>query len=101
MDEKKEQTGLDIELPDKWAEGTYTNFSIIAHSNSEFVIDFVRIIPGMPKGRIKARMVLNPTHAKQFSELMQRQIHLYEKQFGEIHVPGELIINIDKPVGQA
>ena len=97
----KEQPGVDIELPEELAEGTYVNFSIIAHSDSEFVIDFVRIIPGIPKGRIKARVVLNPVHAKQLTELLRTQVQMYEKQFGEIHTPGKLVLNINNPIGEA
>ena len=99
--DKKNNPGLDIELPEELAEGFFTNFSIIAHSDAEFVIDFVRIIPGMMKGKIKARIIFNPIHAKQFNELLTQQIHTYEKQFGEIELPKELLINIDKPLGQA
>ena len=101
MTEKNEQPSLDIELSEKIAEGMYTNFSIISHSDTEFVIDFVRVIPGMPKGRVKSRIILNPVHAKQFLELFNHQVQVYEKQFGEIHLPGQVIININKPLGQA
>ena len=101
MTEKNEQPSLDIELSEKIAEGIYTNFSIISHSDTEFVLDFVRIIPGMPNGRVKSRIILNPVHAKQFLELFNHQIQVYEKQFGEIPLPGQVIINMNKPLGQA
>ena len=56
--------GIDIELGEEMAEGQYANMVVIAHSTSEFVLDFVRIMPGLPKARVKSRIVLAPEHAK-------------------------------------
>ena len=62
MEEKKQQ--CDIELDRDVAQGTYSNLSIISHSSSEFIIDFIRIMPGMPKAEVKSRIILTPEHAK-------------------------------------
>jgi hypothetical protein len=58
------QNQLQIELSEEMAEGIYSNLAIITHSNSEFVIDFVRVMPGVPKAKVKSRIVLTPDHAK-------------------------------------
>ena len=92
---------LDIELPEVLAEGAYVNFSIVAHSETEFVIDFVRMLPGLPKARVKSRIVFNPLQSKQFLRLMEHQVKVYEKQFGSIDLPGEMVINVENPVGKA
>ena len=64
MDEKKRKNQINIELKEDVAQGIYSNLAIITHSNSEFVIDFVRIMPGIPKAEVKSRVILTPEHAK-------------------------------------
>ena len=61
---KKGQNQLNIELPEEVAEGTYSNLAIISHSNSEFVVDFIRLVPNVPKAKVKSRIILTPQHAK-------------------------------------
>ena len=61
----EEEKKIDISLSDEVAEGVYSNLAIITHSNSEFVVDFVSLMPGMPKGNVKSRIILTPQHAKQ------------------------------------
>lgn len=75
---------LNIELPEDIAEGTYSNLAIISHSPQEFVVDFVRIMPGMPKAKVKSRVLLTPEHAKRLMKALADNIKKYEQQFGAI-----------------
>ena len=63
-DPKKDQKQLNIELPEEIADGVYSNLAIISHSHSEFVVDFIRLMPNVPKAKVKSRIVLTPQHAK-------------------------------------
>ena len=83
-EEKKPQKQLNIELPEDIAEGVYSNLAIIAHSNSEFVVDFVRIVPNAPKAKVKSRVVLTPEHAKRLLSALADNIKKYETQYGTI-----------------
>ena len=78
---------LQIELKDDVAQGTYSNLAIIAHSTSEFVFDFVRMMPGVNKAKVKSRIVMTPEHAKRLALALQDNIMRYEAQFGEIRLP--------------
>jgi hypothetical protein len=80
----EQQNQINIELPEDIAEGIYSNFAIIAHSNQEFIIDYVRLMPGIPKARIKARIILTPQHAKRFIRALAENVKKYEQQFGVI-----------------
>lgn len=75
---------LNIELDADVAQGIYSNLAIINHSQSEFVIDFVSIMPGVPKSKVKSRIVLTPQHAKRFLKAMHDNVARFEKQNGEI-----------------
>src|SRR6266404_2190768 len=75
---------LNIELPDELAEGVYSNLAIIAHSPQEFVVDFLRIMPGIPKAKVKSRVVLTPEHAKRLMKALIDNVKKYEAQFGFI-----------------
>ena len=75
---------LNIELPEEVAEGIYSNLAVIAHSHSEFVIDFIKILPGVPKGKVKSRIILTPEHAKRLLKAISENIKRYEEQFGKI-----------------
>ncbi|MCD7710431.1 MAG: DUF3467 domain-containing protein [Porphyromonadaceae bacterium] len=81
--EKKE---LQIELTPDVAEGIYANLAVISHSSSEFVADFIRVLPGMPKAHVKSRIVLTPEHAKRLLFALEENVVKYEKQFGKINV---------------
>ena len=72
MEEKKQQ--FDIELNREVAQGTYSNLSIISHSSSEFIVDFIRIMPGMPKAEVKSRIILTPEHAKRLLLALQDNV---------------------------
>ena len=78
---------LQIELKEDIAEGTYANLAIIAHSTSEFVLDFVRMMPGISKAKVKSRIVMTPEHAKRLALALQDNLMRYEAQFGEIRLP--------------
>jgi hypothetical protein len=75
---------LNIELSEDMAEGTYANLAIITHSHAEFVIDFVNVMPGTPKSKVKSRIIFTPQHAKRFMKAMIDNIQKYEAMNGPI-----------------
>jgi hypothetical protein len=75
---------LNIELGEKESEGIYSNLAIITHSSAEFVIDFTRMVPNVPKAKVYARIIMTPQHAKSFLKALEENITKYESQFGEI-----------------
>ncbi|MDR1585335.1 MAG: DUF3467 domain-containing protein [Prevotellaceae bacterium] len=81
---EKKENQLNIELSAEVAEGTYSNLAIISHSSSEFVVDFIRIMPGTPKANVKSRIILTPEHAKRLFFALQDNIAKYEQQNGKI-----------------
>lgn len=83
-DEKAPQNQLNIELPEELAEGIYANLAIISHSHSEFVIDFIRMMPNVPKAKVKSRIILTPQHAKRLMRALQDNVKKFESQFGVI-----------------
>lgn len=78
------QRTMNIELGDKEWEGIYSNFAIITHSNSEFIVDFARILPGAKKAKVFSRIVMTPQHAKALLATLETNIAKYEKEFGKI-----------------
>ncbi|MEO0046279.1 MAG: hypothetical protein RL705_1470 [Bacteroidota bacterium] len=84
MSDSNQQGQINIELDEKIAEGIYSNLAIINHSASEFVVDFVTLMPGVPKAKVKSRIVLTPQHAKRFLKALGENIHRYELANGEI-----------------
>lgn len=88
-DKKKTQPGkgnkINIELPEEVAEGVYSNLAIISHSSSEFILDFVRIIPNVPKAKVKSRMILTPEHAKRLMKALNDNLVKFEAQYGKIN----------------
>ena len=81
---QNKQGQINIELDDKTAEGIYSNLAIINHSVSEFVIDYVTIMPGVPKAKVKSRIILTPQHAKRFLKALGENVNRFEKANGEI-----------------
>ena len=75
---------LQIELKEDIAQGIYANLAVITHSSSEFIVDFVRVMPGMPKAGVKSRIVLAPEHAKRLLRALEENIGKYERTFGTI-----------------
>lgn len=83
-----EEQKLNINLTPEMAEGIYANLAIIAHSSSEFVVDFVRMMPGLKQANVKSRIILTPEHAKKLLFALQDNVAKYEKQFGKIQING-------------
>lgn len=85
-DEKlNQQKGqINIDLKEDVAQGTYSNLAVITHSSAEFVLDFVRVMPGVPKADVKSRIILTPEHAKRFLHALQDNVEKYEKMHGPI-----------------
>ena len=84
MDEKiaPEQVNINIELPEEVAEGIYSNLAIITHSNSEFILDFIRIMPGVAKAKVKSRILLTPQHAKRLMKALKDNLAKFESVHG-------------------
>ena len=82
--EENKQNQINIELSQEVAEGTYSNLAVISHSSSEFIVDFVRIMPGVPKAHVKSRIILTPEHAKRLMHALQDNITKYESMYGKI-----------------
>ena len=77
---------INIELDEETAQGVYSNLAVITHSSSEFVVDFVRIMPGIPKAKVKSRVILTPEHAKRLLMALKENVNKFESQFGSIKV---------------
>ena len=85
MADAPEQQQINIELPEDQAEGIYSNLAIISHSPQEFVFDFIRVMPGVPKAKVKARVVVTHEHAKRLMKALIDNVKKYESQFGHIN----------------
>ncbi len=81
------QNQINIELSEDVAEGIYSNLAIISHSHSEFIVDFIRLVPNVPKAKVKSRIILTPQHAKRLMKALQDNIRRYEAQHGNIEDP--------------
>jgi len=102
---KPENSGqINIELTEEIAEGVYANLVMIAHSNTEFVLDFIRLMPGVPKAKVKSRVVVTPEHAKRLLTALKENIEKYENTFGPIKQTNEaprFPMNFGGTVGEA
>jgi len=83
---QKKQNQINIELPEEMADGIYANLAIISHSHSEFVVDFIRMLPNVPKAKVKSRVIITPEHAKRFLSALADNVKKYEAQHGKIDV---------------
>ena len=93
---------LNIELTEDIADGIYSNLAIITHSNSEFIIDFVKVVPGVPKAKVKSRIILTPQHAKRLLQALGENIAKYESIHGTIkQTDAGLPMNFGGPTAQA
>ena len=92
MENKEMNNQLQIELKEDVAQGIYANLAVITHSSSEFIVDFVRVMPGIPKAGVKSRIVLAPEHAKRLLRALEENIGKYERTFGPIRLLDEQII---------
>lgn len=89
MSNKKENKQVSIELPEDMAQGIYSNLAVVNHSPTEFVIDFISMMPGMPKAKVKSRVVLTPQHVKRLYRALTDNLQKYESQYGEIKDVGK------------
>jgi len=87
-EETKKGNQLSIDLPEEVAEGIYSNLAIISHSQTEFVVDFVRLVPNVPKAKVKSRIILTPTHAKRLLQALSDNVRKFEAQHGPIKDKG-------------
>lgn len=93
MSEQQAPNQLNIEISEEMAEGQYANLAIITHSHAEFVVDFVNVMPGTPKSRVKSRIILTPQHAKRLFHALQENVDKFElahgtiKDFEEVQIP--------------
>jgi hypothetical protein len=86
MEEQEPLNQLNIELSEDIADGIYSNLVIIAHSNAEFILDFVKVLPGLPKAKVKTRVIMTPQHAKRLLLALQDNLQKYEGMFGNIEL---------------
>ncbi len=103
MPEQQPNNQLNIELSEDMAEGEYANLAIITHSHAEFVIDFVNVMPGTPKSKVKSRIIFTPQHAKRFMKALTENIARFEASNGKIQELEEvqLPLNFGGPTAQA
>lgn len=105
MNQEENNNGqLNIELSEEIAEGVYANLAMIAHSNSEFVVDFIRMMPGVPKAKVKSRIILTPEHAKRLMQALADNVTKFESQFGEIKLGKDgpkIPMNFGGTIGEA
>jgi hypothetical protein len=90
---------VNIEIGEKESEGIYSNFVLIAHSPSEFILDFARMLPGLPKAKVFARIVMTPQHTKMLFNALDENIKKYEDRFGKVKVAGPAGKEDGRPVG--
>ena len=101
-DQNKNQ--VNIELSPEMADGIYSNLAIITHSHSEFVIDFIKMMPGIPKAKVKSRIILTPQHAKRLYKALKENITKFEAMHGEIKMPEreqQFPLNLGGPPAEA
>ena len=101
---KKNQ--LNINLSEEVAQGIYSNLAVINHSSSEFILDYIRVMPGMPQAQVKSRVIMTPEHAKRFLNALRDNIEKYEEAYGEIEVKKQgrgpdMPMNFGGPTAQA
>ena len=103
QDKKNNPNQLNIEISDDVGEGIYSNLAIITHSPSEFIIDFIKMMPGVPKAKVKSRIILTPQHAKRLYRALKDNVSKYESVHGEIKdtTEGDLPFTLGMPTAQA
>lgn len=103
QDNNQKRQEINIELPEEVAEGVYTNLAIISHSNSEFIFDFVRMVPNVPKAKVKSRVVMTPQNAKRLMMALRENVKRFEAANGVIQEGGapQFPMNFNTPKGQA
>lgn len=107
MEDKKNKNQVNIELSEEIAQGIYSNLAVITHSPSEFVLDFIRVMPGIPKAQVKSRIVVTPEHAKRLMMALKDNIQRFEALHGTIknidegHSGGNIPMNFGGSTPQA
>ncbi len=102
MSKEEKPNQLNIEIDEKIADGTYANLAIINHSVSEFVVDFINVMPGTPKSKVKSRIILTPQHAKRLMKALAENVKRFENNHGEIKDYEQPTIPMNfGPTGQA
>jgi hypothetical protein len=102
-DQLQQPNQLNIEISEEVAEGNYANLAIITHSHAEFVVDFVNVMPGTPKSKVKSRIILTPQHAKRLMKALIDNVEKFEttngviKDLDEVQIP----LNFGGPNAQA
>lgn len=99
MENQNIDNQIQIELTEEVAQGTYSNLAIISHSSSEFILDFVRIVPGVPKAKVKSRVILTPEHAKRLLSALNDNIERFEKMNGKIKINNNEVPGFPPPIG--
>jgi uncharacterized protein (DUF1778 family) len=82
--DKAKENNINIELDESIAQGLYSNLVIVNHSPTEFVLDFINVMPGAPKAKVRSRIILTPDHTKKFINALDENLNKYEKSFGKI-----------------
>jgi len=103
MSDQKKQQQVNIEIDEKTAEGTYSNLAVINHSVSEFVVDFISLMPGAPKAKVKSRVILTPQHAKKLLKALHENVKKFETVHGPIQEYDQppIPLNFGGPTGEA
>ncbi len=104
MEEQQNDNQLNIELSEEIAEGIFSNLAIITHSNTEFIVDFIRVMPGLPKAKVKSRIILTPEHAKRLLLALEDNLEKFEMVNGKIKSQDEssgFPMNFGGPTAQA
>lgn len=105
-DDPNKKNQININLSEEVAQGIYSNLAVINHSSSEFILDYIRVMPGVPQAEVKTRVIMTPEHAKRFLNALQDNIEKYEKAYGEIEVKKQgkgpdMPMNFGGPTAQA
>ena len=82
--DKAKENNINIELDESITQGLYSNLVIVNHSPTEFVLDFINVMPGAPKAKVRSRIILTPDHTKKFINALGENLNKYEKSFGKI-----------------
>ncbi len=104
MNDQENKNQIDIELSADVAEGIYSNLAVITHSQSEFIVDFIKMMPGVPKANVKSRIILTPQHAKRLMRALQDNLSKFESVYGKIKEADQmegLPFNLGGPTAQA
>lgn len=102
--DKNTENQINIELSEEVASGVYTNLAIITHSHAEFVFDFIQMLPGLPKAKVKSRVIMTPQNAKRLMRALIDNVQKYEQHMGVINendLPGTPTMNFGTPTTQA